>query len=108
MHPAIFATEYAVLSRPKDAFAREVLPVILRAYGSECEPALRAYAALCAAGEEDFITCAQKWLAIKDSNHWRRALFPENVAGQRTALIQRLWTEKKLTVPISALLEQPQ
>jgi hypothetical protein len=106
LHAAVFATEYAVLSQPAGTFEKTVLPVVLQAYGSESGPALRTYAAMCAAGDQDFIACAEKWLGTKESNDWRRALFPENIDGMRVALVERLWKEKNLTVPIAGLLKQ--
>lgn len=107
LHPAVFATEYAALSKSPGTFEKEVLPVVLLAYGSGGEAILRAYAAMCVAGDDSFIRCAEQWLAIKGQENWRRDLFPENRDGKRTAIVERLWQEKKLTVPLAELLRAP-
>ena len=108
LSPAVFATEYAVLSKPPGTFEKDVLPVVLRAFGNDDEMILRAYATMCGSHDDDFVINAQKWLEAKGSNDWRRALFPENRDGERSAFVKRVWTEKKLTVAIDDLLgKQP-
>ena len=104
LSPAVFATEYAVLSKPPGTFEKEVLPFVLRAYGNDDETILRAYVMMCESHDEDFVINAQKWLEAKGSSNSRSALFPDNRAGERAAFVNRVWIEKKLTVPIVELL----
>lgn len=59
LSPAVFATEYAVLSKPPGTFEKEVLPVALRAFGNDDEMILRAYANMCGSQDQDFLLNAQ-------------------------------------------------